>query len=178
MINSFSKFPKIKTERLILRQLLQTDVDEVFKYQSNKSNFQYADMPIYKSIAEAKGFIDKMNVGVRENKWIKWAIDFGGQPVGTISLWNFNLDTNTAELGYGLYNNRGIGLMTEAVNAVISYGFDVMKLKTIKAFTNKENIKSMELLKRVGFTYECDFLEEHTSSGEPMQMVIYKMEVK
>ncbi len=178
MVNNFSKFPVLRTERLVLRQLIQTDADEIFKYQSKKSNFPYVDMPVYKFIVEAEKFIDKMNAGVKSNKWIKWAIEFGGKPVGTISLWNLNLDTDAAELGYGLFSNRGIGLMSEAINAVKKYGFESMKLACIEAYTNKENTKSVKLLNRVGFTYTRDFLEEHTSSGKPMQMVIYKLEVK
>lgn len=49
--------------------------------------------------------------------------------IGTISIWNINLEQRNAELGYGItpaYQNKG--LMKEALLSVADYGFNVMNL--------------------------------------------------
>ena len=66
--------------------------------------------------------------------------------------------------------------MAEALNAVLKYGFGTIELAKIEAFTNKVNESSISLLKRCGFIFVKDFKEEYTSSGIPMDMVIYKSE--
>lgn len=177
MINNFTPFPIIETERLVLRSLALDDAKEILNYQSNKDNFPFVDMPVYKELSEAILYIEKMNKGVKEDKYIIWAIEYNGNIVGTISLWNFNYETDVAETGYGLFSARGNGIMTEALEAVTEFAFKVMKLKRVEAFTNKLNLSSIKLLKNVGFEFSNNFLEEFTISGSPMEMVVYKKEV-
>lgn len=170
-------FPILKTKRLVLDKLKPEDADAVFRYQSDKANFPYVDMPVYDSISQAVSYIEKMNAGVVENQWIIWAIRADDKIIGSISLWNFNSEDCVAETGYGLFSDRGNGYMSEALLAVRDYGLNVLELNRIEAFTNKKNESSISLLKRCGFVYSFDFLEEYTTSGEPMEMVVYKSEV-
>ena len=67
--------------------------------------------------------------------------------IGTISLWKFSEDKKTAEVGYDLnpvFHNKGI--MTEALNCVLKYGFTQLQLDKIEAYTHKENQASRKLL--------------------------------
>lgn len=178
MINmNFNPFPVLKTDRLLLRQLKISDDKLIFEYQSNKDNFKFVDMPIYKSIKDAQNYITKMNKGVKENRWIIWAIaDINTNIIlGTISIWNITVEQSKAELGYGLYpSNLGKGIMSEALQKVVEYGFKNMKLKTIEAYTNKLNGKSIALLERNNFVKISTIIDTKTFSGQPMEMVIYE----
>ncbi len=78
-----------------------------------------------------------------------WAISYKDteKALGTICLWNFNKDQTIAELGYDLATeHQGKGIMSEAVKAVIAYGFDTLELNKIEAFTHFENTASIHLL--------------------------------
>lgn len=176
----FNPFPTLRTERLILRKLDLSDDELIFNYQSDKENFKYVDMPVYTNIEEAQNFIAKMNSGVESNKWIIWAIaDANTNSIlGTISIWNISLEDSKAELGYGLFpGNLGKGIMSEALKAVIEFGFNTMGLEGIEAYTNAVNEKSIALLERNNFTLASSFTETETFSGEPMDMVIYVTEI-
>jgi len=60
-----------------------------------------------------------------------------------------------AELGYGINENyRRQGLMFEAVQRIIKYGFEEMGLHRIEAFTATYNEASKGLVLKAGFTYE------------------------
>jgi ribosomal-protein-alanine N-acetyltransferase len=57
-----------------------------------------------------------------------------------------------AEIGYDLSKAHwGKGLMSEALRAIIEYGFDELGLQKIKADTLSENTRSLNLLGRLGF---------------------------
>ena len=67
--------------------------------------------------------------------------------IGTVCLWNFSLDNKIAEIGYELipdYQKKGF--MTEAVNSVVNFAFNHLKLDKIEAYTHKENENSKKLL--------------------------------
>jgi ribosomal-protein-alanine N-acetyltransferase len=60
----------------------------------------------------------------------------------------------TAEIGYELLPPyQGKGIMREAVENIISFGFNNMLLKTITAWPMPQNESSVKLLERSGFTY-------------------------
>lgn len=174
MKSNFKPFPEIETKRLILRQLSHNNEQALFDYRSNKDNFLHVDMPVYSSIDEAKEYVCKMNAGVNENKFIVWAICLqdSNEIVGTVSIWNLNLLTDTAELGYGIFTAfRRIGYMKEALIAVLDYGFNQMELKTIEAYTSCNNEASNEFLRNMEFTYEKS-IEDKYSNGSLMN--VYK----
>lgn len=61
-----------------------------------------------------------------------------------------------AEIGYTItseaYKNKG--LMTEALRAVLAYGFENMGLYRVEALAAPRNVPSLQLLKRYGFKKE------------------------
>jgi [ribosomal protein S5]-alanine N-acetyltransferase len=173
---NFNPFPTLKTDRLVLRQLDLKDDQVIFDYQSNKENFKYVDMPVYTKVEDAQNYIMKMNEGVENNRWIIWAIADANtnKILGTISIWNISNENLKGELGYGLYSgNTGKGIMNEALMKVVEYGFDHMGLKTIEAYTNSLNSKSISLLERNHFTKTSSIIETNTTDGEPMELDIF-----
>lgn len=172
---TFTPFPTLKTERLILRQLEMYDSELIFEYQSKKENYMYTDMPIYTSIEEAENYITRMNSGIAENKWINWAIAdiHSNKILGTICIWNISIEEQKAELGCALFpGNPGKGIMTEAFQPVVEFGFKTLGLKNLEAYTNSQNTKSIALCERNHFQKKSSF-EETTSTGETVTTVIY-----
>ncbi|QEE16931.1 GNAT family N-acetyltransferase [Promethearchaeum syntrophicum] len=172
---NINPFPILRSERLVLRKLEVKDVPLFFEYQSNKQNFLHVDMPIFTDITQTYTYIKEKNETVEQNKWILWAItDINSDRIfGTISIWNFNLEEEKAEFGYGLFpGSTGNGFMTEALLCTIDYGFQELKLKTLEAYTNIMNDKSIKLLKCTNFKYDSKIQE---GSGI---LAIYKIEKK
>ncbi len=174
MNNYFAPFPIRYTERLKLRNLSFRDEQALFDCQSNKANFEFVEMPIYTSIEEAKNYVIKMKSGVDKNEWIVWAICLvdTDEIIGSISIWNLNHEVDKAELGYGLFPAyRRKGYMKEALESVLEYGFDHMKLDTIEAYTSHINQPSSDFLKSMDFEFIKTF-EDDYSNGAVMD--VYK----
>ncbi|MCP6379763.1 GNAT family N-acetyltransferase, partial [Klebsiella pneumoniae] len=82
-------------------------------------------------INDARYFIDAINEGIASKDWLYWAMILKGtqQLIGTICLWHFSNDKTTAEIGYELHPDfQGKGLMNEAIQTIIDYGFTTLQL--------------------------------------------------
>ncbi|PEL13621.1 GNAT family N-acetyltransferase [Bacillus sp. AFS017336] len=163
---NFKPFPKLITERLILRQMNQDDKNEIFALRSNKEMSKYIRRPLVKEIDEALQYINMINLGIERNEWVLWAITLkeSDQLIGTICLWNFAIEQSKGEVGYELSPElQGKGIMQEAIVTVLDYGFKVLNLQTIEGDVQSENQKSIQLLERNQFSNKGKIERESTS---------------
>ena len=152
-------FPEIKTERLTLRKIEESDSDVILFLRSDKTINKFIDRPENrrtKNISDAIKHIKKLNTEAEKNKSISWGIALNNNPkiIGTICLWNFSEDYKTAEVGYDLnptFQRKGI--MSEALNSVVNFGFIELNIDKIEAFTHIQNENSKKLLEKNGFTF-------------------------
>jgi [ribosomal protein S5]-alanine N-acetyltransferase len=162
---SFSPFPVLHTERLILRQLNMGDATAIAMLRSDPDVNFFLDRASAASAEDAAVFIKKINNAIAAQESLYWVICFkeDEQLAGTICLWNIVPETDTAETGYELLPAFwGKGVMQEALEAVLAYGFEQMKLQTITAFPRYDNAKSIQLLDRNNFLADAAM---NTSDG-------------
>jgi ribosomal-protein-alanine N-acetyltransferase len=119
-----------------------------------------------------------MNNGVDNDLWTFWGIFLNDckQLIGTISLWNFDQANNSAELAFGLhpiYQHQGY--MKESVTVVCHFGFSQLHLKTIFAYTEKENIPSQKLLVSLGFSFAKIFPEQGIRKKRTFYYQVYSL---
>ncbi len=166
---NFSPFPNLTSERLTLRKLRLEDENEVFFLRSDNRVLKFIDIPIAKSLEDARTYIRMINKGIDENEWVLWGItlkEAESKIIGTICLWNISKEKNKGEIGYLLHPDfQRKGYMQEATVKVIDFGFNTMNLDVIDADLHSKNDKSLKLLKRNNFAFERE-------SGN---MVIYSL---
>lgn len=180
MINFFP-FPDIETKNLKLRRMNYDDIDDLFEMRKDPKINEFTDTRLDESKDETKAYIYKMNKGIDENKWIIWAIEHmgTGKVIGSISIWNINFEEKKGELGYGIIPDyQGRGLMKEALLNVISYGFKVMNLEALEAYTEKNNLGSIKLLESCNFAEVGKVDEEGYFNNKIYHMVIYRLQAK
>ena len=155
MLNgTFTSFPILKTERLTLRQLVINDEQEIFTLRSDSEINKYLDRQISNTIDDARNFINKVNENINKNDSLYWAITLSDKNilVGTICLFGFSDENYKCEIGYELLTNfQGQGIMKEAVEKVIDYAFNTIKVKIIEASLHKDNLSSIKLLEKFSF---------------------------
>lgn len=147
-------YPILYTERLDLTRIKDTDAEVVFFQRSNEETMKYIKREPYVSVSQALEYIQVINDQFEEGKSITWGIRRIGEPqlLGSICLWKFSEDKKTAEIGYDLQPKyQNLGIMSEAMKAVLEYGFDVMNFSLIEAFTSQYNSSSIKLLESHGF---------------------------
>jgi ribosomal-protein-alanine N-acetyltransferase len=159
----FTPFPVLLTERLVLRRILPEDDSAIYVLRSDKDQNKYIARPLAANVAEAREWMERINKSVDEGENINWAITLKdtGTFIGVICLWNFEENNTIAETGYQLAADyHGKGYMSEALHCVMAYGFSILNLSTIKAYTHRENTKSLLLLKKNGFTWNEGEIDE------------------
>jgi len=133
------------------------DAKEVYLLRADDRVNQYIDRPKALNMDDACQYIEKMENGVNAGEWVYWAIQLRGKSklIGTICLWNFANKDNRAELGYELMpEHQGKGMMREAVQAVLQFGFNTLQLKCIEAVSRTGNLRSIKLLEKFGFVLD------------------------
>lgn len=155
MLNrNFTPFPILTTERLTLRQLVINDEQEIFTLRSDSEINKYLDRQIANTIDDARNFIIKVNENINNNVPLYWAITFSDKNilVGTICLFSFSYENDKCEIGYELLTNyQGQGIMKEAVEKVIDYAFNTIKVQKIEAIFHRDNQSSIKLLEKFSF---------------------------
>ncbi|MGY0425794.1 MAG: GNAT family N-acetyltransferase [Polaribacter sp.] len=157
MIIQFKDFPTLKTERLILRKLRFNDVEAVFSVRTNLDVNRFITRNAPKNLSDAEDFIKRIHLLVDKNKGLFWVIALKetNKLVGTIGVRNFDIPKKYAEIGYELHPKyQKKGFMSEALQAVLKFGFQQMDLKIIEAFTHKNNMTSIGLLKKHHFVFQ------------------------
>ncbi len=139
-----------------MRELRQLDAADVLIFRGDPIVQKYDD-PIIHTIEEAQLFIHEMHVEYRSQEGISWAVTLLDQDVviGCFGLHYWDQYHRRAEAGYGLaraYWGQGIG--SEALQAIVRYGFKQLNLNRIYARTIADNHESVRLLERVGFQRE------------------------
>ena len=175
---NFNPFPILTTRRLVLRQMGNYDVNEIFFLRSDAEVMRYIRRPLAKSVEDAMQFIQMISTGVANNDLIHWAITLKNEPklIGNICFWRIQKEHYRAEVGYTLHTaNQRKGIMQEALTAVLDYGFKTMKLHSVEAIVNPENVPSIKLLERTGFVREAYFKEDFFYDGKFYDSITYSL---
>ena len=180
MVNTdFTNFPILYTERLILKEIIDKDAPILFELRSNPDIMKYIDRPIPKSIDDIHELIQKMEIMKSKGEGISWSIFKKENPdlkIGNIGLYRIIPEHYRAEVGYMLnIGNHQQGIMFEAIQKVIEFGFTNMKLHSIEANINPENIASKKLLEKTGFVREAYFKENYFFNGRFNDTEIYSL---
>jgi ribosomal-protein-alanine N-acetyltransferase len=180
MLNTdFTVFPILYTERLILKEITDKDASVLFEMRRDPEIMKYIDRPIPKSIDDIHELIQKMEIMKSKGEGISWGI-FKKENlevnIGNIGLYRIIAEHYRAEVGYMLnIGNYQQGIMFEAIQKVIEFGFTNMKLHSIEANINPENIASRKLLEKAGFIREAYFKENFYFNGKFTDSEIYSL---
>jgi len=176
---NFSPFPELKTKRLLLRKMKDTDAPALLFLRSDDRVMQYIGQEKTKTVEEAEGFIQKINTSVDAHESIMWAIALMNDPgtmIGTICFWNILKDHYRAEVGYVLHPDHWHkGIMKEALQTVIDFGFTEMKLHSMEGHINPDNMVSGIVLEKCGFTREAYFKENFNFRGKFSDTAVYSL---
>jgi ribosomal-protein-alanine N-acetyltransferase len=173
---NFDPFPNLTTERLYLRAIDMSDAQDIFVLRSNVDAMKHIARPIAKTIDDIKQLIEKIQTMITQNKGIAWGITKREENriIGTISFHIVDVDNHRATTGYMLLPSMWKqGIVTEGLNAVLQYGFDIMNLHSIEAHIDPANIASKNVLLRCGFVQEASFHENYFYEGKYLNTDVF-----
>lgn len=156
----------LETERLILRKKVVEDAPFFFELNSNYNVVKYTGDDSFLNLEEAENIVRYVINQYKENGYGRWLVieKETNNPIGWCGL-KFHTDTKETDIGYRFLESAwGKGYATESAKACIDYGFKVLKLNRIYGQAMKENVNSINVLKKLGMTYlREDLCEGHDS---------------
>lgn len=148
-----------ETERLKVREWLETDSQDLYEYASDKNVTKYLNFPTYQSIQDAKDRIafnqqQYLNNSVGADYCIE--LKTAHRVIGAISLCHYKEENQgEVEIGYVLNPKfQGQGYMTEALLGMFRYIKQRQIAKRIILRCDVVNTKSSNVMKRAGMTFE------------------------
>ncbi len=169
----------IKTERLILRKIKESDYIDVLVYKSNEAVARYVSWDVDTSPEGAKASCRRWEGGYEQDDYYFWAIEFEGKVIGNIDV--VEQFDDTAIMGWQIdstYWNRGI--MTEAAKAVFNYLFNEIGFECIEAAHIDKNIGSGRVMQKSGMK-EVPYIDSlyykigHKNTMHNEKIVFYKL---
>ncbi|MGM7684195.1 GNAT family N-acetyltransferase [Cytobacillus sp. Hm23] len=154
----YSGTPQLESDRLILGKFELTDAQDAFtNWLSNEKVSDNRISPAHKNVSQAVERITKIVSDYENEKCCYWAIKLksSGDLIGEIDLYNFDHATENCEISYSLgykWWNQGYG--TEALRAVVEFGFRYMNIHKISGAHNIDNPASGRIMKKVGMVQE------------------------
>ena len=164
-----SRLPTLRTARLTLRSLEVSDEADVFAVFSDPMVLRDWDGATMTTPQDAMNYIDHIHLGFRRRELFQWGITDRetNAVVGTCTLTHLLPLHERAEIGFAIRQDRwGQGLGSEAVAAVVAFGFESLHLHRIEADVDPRNERSLRLLERLGFRREGHLRERYYINGE------------
>ena len=156
-LEALNSFPALETERLWLKELRTSDIFDFFDIFSRENVMELYGMFPINELDDAQWFIERFNDSLKNKRAIRWGIydKKHNRLIGTCGFHSFNELASRAEMGYELHEDYWRkGIMNEALNAIIKWGFNIFELNRIEALIYPSNLASEMLILKCGFTKE------------------------
>ena len=156
--------------------MTEGDVDALYRIFSHPEVMRYWGAPPLADREAAAGLLAEIQENFRRRSSMKWGIAESetDRVIGTVTLFNLNLDNRRAEIGYGLDRDFWRqGYMNEALQAVLSFAFNVLKLHRLEADVDPRNVGSIRSLEKLGFQREGYLRERWHVNGEIQDAYFY-----
>jgi ribosomal-protein-alanine N-acetyltransferase len=157
----------IETERLILQGISPAVIHHLFASQTDEEIKAFFGV-------DDEGFLFYRNMHEKGMETFRIShfsfllrIKETNQPIGECGFHTWNNTHRRAELFYLLRNDehKQRGFMSEALTTVLAHGYDVMNLHRVQAMVAPDNIPSICLLRKNGFTFEGTMRQDYVVDG-------------
>ena len=171
-------FPVLDTERLLLRETTMNDARAILDVFTNEEVTRYYNVSPFTDIEQARQVVAGRRRRFESGQGIRWAIarKEDNLVIGSCGYTNWVAEWRKVEIGYELGRAYwGQGIMTEALGAIIRFGFHRMNLNRIEAMVMPANTASAQVLKKLGFMEEGLLREVGYWKGQHHDLNMYSL---
>jgi len=169
-------FEIIPTERLSLRLMTPAVYDFVFANYTDEALKDFFGLLSDEALQTKKSNYEDGLVMFNKSFCYFQLLEQGGF-IGWCGFHTWYTHHSRAELGYGLTveHAKQKGYMTEVLPYVLRHGFEQMHLNRIEALIGPDNIPSLKLVEKFGFTKEGVLRSHYYKNGYAEDSVVYSL---
>jgi [ribosomal protein S5]-alanine N-acetyltransferase len=168
-------FPVLKTERLLLRQFAERDLENVYKGLSHPDIIRYYGVS-YRTLEDTKAQMTFFADLEKNGTGIWWAVCSSDNSTfyGAGGLNGLSKEHKKAEIGFWLLTDHwGKGIMTETMPLICKYGFDHLGLHRIEGLVETDNQNCKHAMKKLDFRHEGTMRDCEIKNGKFISLDIY-----
>jgi len=172
----FSRLPTLQTPRLLLRSLTMRDAADIYHYSKDPLVAEHVLWDAHESIHQTRAYLRYILRQYKSGEPSSFGIveKASGKVIGTIGYMWISQDNASGEVGYSLSRAHwNQGYMTEALNAVIDFGFEELHLNRIEAQHETTNPASGRVMAKVGMRPEGVLRARVFNKGKFMDVALY-----
>ncbi|MFW3362324.1 GNAT family N-acetyltransferase [Aerococcus viridans] len=166
----------LKTERLVIRSIKTTDIDDVFEIYQDDATCKYLLYDSWDESNKKEHFTNLLIKSDLENdRAVNLAVSLNDKVIGVFHAW-FTEMKQTIEVGFSFSKEfGGKGYATESLFAMLEYLLKNYEVHRIQAVCEDRNIASEKLCLRVGMRKEVHFIKDYWSRGEWTSSFVFGM---
>jgi ribosomal-protein-alanine N-acetyltransferase len=168
-------FPILQSSRLLLRQIVEGDIQAVFQGLSDPDVIRYYGVS-YDSLQATQRQMAWFSDLYRQGTGIWWAVcdREKGQFWGAGGLNALSREHQKAEIGFWVLREFwGRGIMTEALPLILEYAFQELKLHRVEGFVETENHACKRVMEKLAFEHEGCMRDCEVKKGQFISLEIY-----
>ncbi len=147
----------LETPRLVLRRFEPGDAEALFAWAGDEQVVRFMRFARHQTADDSRQTLENWQEEYRRPDFYLWAITEkqSSRPVGSISLQACSEHDRSADVGFCLLRSCwGQGYMTEALSAVLDFGFHTVGFNRIEGVHSDKNPASGAVMRRCGMQYE------------------------
>jgi RimJ/RimL family protein N-acetyltransferase len=149
--------PVVRGERVYLRGSERSDIPNFVRWFNDSENQSYISMRAPMTVAEEEAWFEDMikRQGKSDYHFVMCLIE-DDRPIGTLGLFDINYVNGTAGIGISIGEKElwGQGLGTDAMNALLDFGFGQLRLERLWLEVYDYNARARRSYEKCGFTLE------------------------
>lgn len=148
--------PILETERLLLREFRLDDANFIIELLNEEPFLRYIGDKGVRNLSDAENYLATGPIASYATYGFGLyhvAEKSSGKAIGMCGLLKRG-DQPYPDIGYAFLSSQtSNGFAIEAARAVMRFGQDALRLNTIDAFVNPDNVRSIRLLEKLGLAY-------------------------
>jgi [ribosomal protein S5]-alanine N-acetyltransferase len=174
----FNSFPILKTTRLTLREIRETDAPQIFAMRASGRVNQFIARPDMQQLEAAESLVVRTIQAFRDKQAIGWAgiLRDNHEIIGTCGFNAIDAPNMHAEIGGEMATEFwGKNIAIEAVKAILDFGLNTMQLHTIEAKVSPQNRSAIYVLEQLGFEKEAHYHDRIFYRDAFLDMAVYTL---
>lgn len=172
---TMTDFPTIKTDKFLLRQFVESDLENVFKGLSHPNIIKYYGVS-YQTLEHTKEQMKFFADLEKNGTGIWWAVCSADNKAfyGAGGLNSLSKEHKKAEIGFWLLQDYwGQGIMTEIMPILCRYGFEHLGLHRIEGLVESDNLNCKKAMQKLDFIHEGTMKDCEIKNGKFISLDIY-----
>lgn len=174
----FKDSPTFETDRLIIRKFSMQDANDYFEVASDPIVTSQTTWERHNTIQDSNNYIQRVLDKYIKYEAFHWGVvhKLHGRLIGRTGLIRIDSAHDKAELGYVLSKDYwGQGIITEATEHIMKYGFIELGLNRIEARCNYNNPGSYRVMEKLGMVMEGILRKQLLIKGQYVDQRLYSI---